>query len=153
MGGQIWSSKRLEDSLELDERLLPKLGPRRKVICDLTSTFIKLANSIGREPTITGALLDALLVCRSTSAIPLKSRSNRLWRNWGVRIFKSVSNFDPAPLAALRWPGPLAHMRDGRAVVFKVQRPDIREQIVDDLETLNEIARFWMATEWSALRV
>ena len=33
-------------------------------------------------------------------------------------------------------------MRDGRAVVVKVQRPDIRELIVGDLEALNEIAHF-----------
>ena len=33
-------------------------------------------------------------------------------------------------------------MRDGRAVVVKVQRPDIRELIVGDLEALGEIAHF-----------
>jgi predicted unusual protein kinase regulating ubiquinone biosynthesis (AarF/ABC1/UbiB family) len=33
-------------------------------------------------------------------------------------------------------------MRDGRAVVVKVQRPDIRDLIVGDLEALNEIAHF-----------
>jgi predicted unusual protein kinase regulating ubiquinone biosynthesis (AarF/ABC1/UbiB family) len=35
-----------------------------------------------------------------------------------------------------------ATMRDGRAVVVKVQRPNIRELIVDDLEALEEIAEF-----------
>jgi predicted unusual protein kinase regulating ubiquinone biosynthesis (AarF/ABC1/UbiB family) len=33
-------------------------------------------------------------------------------------------------------------MRDGRAVVVKVQRPGVRETIVEDLEALEEIARF-----------
>jgi predicted unusual protein kinase regulating ubiquinone biosynthesis (AarF/ABC1/UbiB family) len=33
-------------------------------------------------------------------------------------------------------------MRDGRAVVVKVQRPNIREQIVEDLEALGQIAEF-----------
>ena len=33
-------------------------------------------------------------------------------------------------------------MRDGRAVVVKVQRPDIRETIVADLEALGEMAHF-----------
>jgi predicted unusual protein kinase regulating ubiquinone biosynthesis (AarF/ABC1/UbiB family) len=33
-------------------------------------------------------------------------------------------------------------MRDGRAVAVKVQRPNIREQIVEDLEALGEIAEF-----------
>ena len=33
-------------------------------------------------------------------------------------------------------------MRDGRAVVVKVQRPNIREKIVEDLEALTEMAQF-----------
>ena len=33
-------------------------------------------------------------------------------------------------------------MRDGREVVVKVQRPDIRDIIVGDLEALGEIAHF-----------
>jgi len=33
-------------------------------------------------------------------------------------------------------------MRDGRAVVVKVQRPNIRELIVEDLEALTEFAHF-----------
>ena len=33
-------------------------------------------------------------------------------------------------------------MRDGRAVVVKVQRPAIREQIVEDLEALGQVAEF-----------
>jgi predicted unusual protein kinase regulating ubiquinone biosynthesis (AarF/ABC1/UbiB family) len=33
-------------------------------------------------------------------------------------------------------------MRDGRAVVVKVQRPEIRDQIVQDLESLEEMANF-----------
>ena len=34
-------------------------------------------------------------------------------------------------------------MRDGRPVVVKVQRPDIRKQIADDFEVLEEIANFF----------
>ncbi|MCA1573881.1 MAG: AarF/ABC1/UbiB kinase family protein, partial [Acidobacteria bacterium] len=61
----------------------------------------------------------------------------------GVRISKAFAEFDPQPLAAAS----LAqvhrgYMRDGRAVVVKVQRPNIREQIVEDLESLEEFAQF-----------
>ena len=61
----------------------------------------------------------------------------------GVRISKAFTDFDPTPLAAASL-GQVhrAYMRDGRAVVVKVQRPDIRELIVDDLESLGEIAQF-----------
>jgi len=61
----------------------------------------------------------------------------------GVRISKAFADFDPAPLAAASLAQVhKAHMRDGRAVVVKVQRPDIRDLIVGDLEALGEIAHF-----------
>lgn len=51
--------------------------------------------------------------------------------------------FDPKPLAAASL-GQVhrAVLRDGHQVGVKVQRPDIRETIVEDLEALEEIARF-----------
>jgi len=61
----------------------------------------------------------------------------------GVRISKAFADFDPAPLAAASLAQVhRATLRDGRAVVVKVQRPDIRELIVGDLEALGEIAHF-----------
>ena len=61
----------------------------------------------------------------------------------GVRISKAFADFDPQPLAAASLAQVhRAHMRDGRAVVVKVQRPNIREQIVEDLEALGKMAEF-----------
>jgi ubiquinone biosynthesis protein len=61
----------------------------------------------------------------------------------GVRISKAFADFDPTPIAAASLAQVhRAYMRDGRAVVVKVQRPEIREQIVEDLETLGEVAHF-----------
>lgn len=61
----------------------------------------------------------------------------------GVRISKAFADFDPSPLAAASLAQVhRATMRDGRAVVVKVQRPGIRELIVGDLEALGEIAHF-----------
>ena len=60
-----------------------------------------------------------------------------------MRISKAFNEFDPHPLAAASLSQVhRAWMRDGRAVVVKVQRPDIREIIVGDLEALGEIAHF-----------
>jgi len=61
----------------------------------------------------------------------------------GVRISKAFPEFDSEPtgsasLAQVH----RARLRDGRAVVVKVQRPGVREQIVDDLEALEEVATF-----------
>jgi predicted unusual protein kinase regulating ubiquinone biosynthesis (AarF/ABC1/UbiB family) len=61
----------------------------------------------------------------------------------GVRISKAFSRFDPVPLAAASL-GQVhsAALRDGRLVVVKIQRPNIRQQITEDFEVLAQIAEF-----------
>jgi hypothetical protein len=61
----------------------------------------------------------------------------------GVRISKAFSRFDVEPVAAASL-GQVhrAALRDGRAVVVKVQRPNIRQQIAEDFEVLEQIAGF-----------
>src|SRR2546429_9337824 len=61
----------------------------------------------------------------------------------GIRISKAFARFDPEPLAAASLAQVhRAWMRDRRAVVVTVQRPGVREQIVNDLEALEEVASF-----------
>lgn len=64
----------------------------------------------------------------------------------GVRISKAFSRFDPKPIAAASL-GQVhsAALRDGRLVVVKVQRPNIRKQIAEDFEVLAQIAEFFDA--------
>ena len=61
----------------------------------------------------------------------------------GVRISKAFSWFEERPVAAASL-GQVhrAELRSGRVVAVKVQRPGIREQILEDLDALGEIARF-----------
>jgi predicted unusual protein kinase regulating ubiquinone biosynthesis (AarF/ABC1/UbiB family) len=61
----------------------------------------------------------------------------------GVRLSKAFSEFEASPVAAASL-GQVhrAAMRDGRRVAVKVQRPDIRERVAEDLEALAEIAEF-----------
>jgi ubiquinone biosynthesis protein len=58
----------------------------------------------------------------------------------GVRISKAFAEFESKPMAAASL-GQVhrARLRDGREVVVKVQRPGIRERIVQDLDSLQEI--------------
>lgn len=61
----------------------------------------------------------------------------------GARISKLFAEFDREPTAAASLAQVhRARMRDGRAVVVKVQRPGVREIIVEDLEALEEMADF-----------
>jgi len=62
----------------------------------------------------------------------------------GVRISKAFSEFKSEPLAAASL-GQIhyAVMRSGREVAVKVQRPGIRENIVQDLQILKDVAEFY----------
>jgi len=59
----------------------------------------------------------------------------------GVRISKAFSSFEFTPIAAASL-GQVhrATLRDGREVVVKVQRPDVRDQVRKDLEVFSDIA-------------
>ncbi|MFZ2490828.1 MAG: AarF/UbiB family protein [Thermoanaerobaculia bacterium] len=59
----------------------------------------------------------------------------------GVRLSKAFETFESTPLASASL-GQVHHavLRDGRDVVVKVQRPDVREQVRKDLEVFTEIA-------------
>lgn len=61
----------------------------------------------------------------------------------GVRLSKAFAEFDPEPIAAASL-GQVhrAVLRNGRCVAVKIQRPNIREQIADDIEALEDIAEF-----------
>lgn len=60
-----------------------------------------------------------------------------------VKISKAFDTFDETPLAAASLAQVhRATLRDGRHVVVKVQRPNIRTTIEDDLQVFTEIAAF-----------
>ena len=64
----------------------------------------------------------------------------------GGRISKLFETFDHEPLAtASLGQVHAATLRDGRAVVVKVQRPDIRASLADDIEFFRELSKFLSA--------
>src|SRR5829696_1261247 len=114
---------------------LEKLGP----------TFIKLGQLLStRADLLPGPYLDALARLQDQiEPFPYEEVERIVSGELGVRLSKAFDDFDPSPLAAASLSQVhKAYMRDGRAVVVKVQRPDIRELIVGDLEALGEIAHF-----------
>jgi predicted unusual protein kinase regulating ubiquinone biosynthesis (AarF/ABC1/UbiB family) len=114
---------------------LEKLGP----------TFIKLGQLLStRADLLPPPYLEALSRLQdSIEPFPFEEVDRIVSSEIGVRISKAFADFEQEPLAAASLAQVhRAHMRDGRAVVVKVQRPNIREQIVDDLESLNEVAQF-----------
>ena len=61
----------------------------------------------------------------------------------GARISKAFQSFDARPLASASL-GQVhrAVLRDGRRVAVKVQRPGVRERVVEDMEVVEELAEF-----------
>jgi predicted unusual protein kinase regulating ubiquinone biosynthesis (AarF/ABC1/UbiB family) len=114
---------------------LEKLGP----------TFIKLGQLLStRADLLPGPYLDALERLQDhIEPFPYEEVERIVSGELGVRLSKAFADFDPTPVAAASLSQVhKATMRDGRAVVVKVQRPDIRDLIVGDLEALGEIAHF-----------
>ena len=114
---------------------LERLGP----------TFIKLGQLLStRGDLLPEPYLEALSRLQdSVAPFKFEEIERIVTSELGVRISKAFSDFDPTPIAAASLAQVhRATMRDGRSVVVKVQRPNIRELIVDDLEALGEIAEF-----------
>ena len=127
-----------EDSAKLaDEfaRDLEQLGP----------TYIKIGQLLStRADFLPPVYVEALARLQdNVEPFPLEQVEEIISAELGVRISKAFAEFDGEPLAAASL-GQVhkATLRDGRCVAVKVQRPDIRDRIVDDLQALEEIAKF-----------
>ncbi len=139
----------LEEHLELDEAALAETAPEAKELAadleKLGPTFIKLGQLLStRADLLPAPYLEALSRLQDhIEPFPYEEVDRIVSSELGVRISKAFAEFDPKPIGAASLAQVhLASMRDGRAVVVKVQRPNIREQIVEDLEALEEIAAF-----------
>ncbi len=139
----------LEDSIELDEMQLAETRPQAEELAadleKLGPTFIKLGQLLStRADLLPTPYLEALSRLQDhIEPFPYEKVDEIVSGELGVRISKAFADFDPEPLAAASLAQVhRAHMRDGRAVVVKVQRPNIREQIIEDLEALGQMAQF-----------
>jgi predicted unusual protein kinase regulating ubiquinone biosynthesis (AarF/ABC1/UbiB family) len=114
---------------------LEKLGP----------TFIKLGQLLStRGDLLPPPYLEALERLQdSVEPFSYEEVERIVSSELGARISKLFLDFDTQPTAAASLAQVhRATMRDGRAVVVKVQRPDVREVIVEDLEALEKVAEF-----------
>ena len=133
-----------------DETFVP--DPKSPTPEDLASdleamgpTFVKLGQILSsRADLLPEPYLKALSRLQdNVGPFPYPEVEKIVQEELGVRISKAFLEFDVKPLAAASL-GQVhrAVLRDGREVAVKVQRPDIRKQIAEDLEVLEEIATF-----------
>ncbi len=117
-------------------RDLEKLGP----------TFIKLGQLLStRADFLPAAYMQALTRLQDNcEPFSYSDVEHIVGSELGVRMSKAFLSFDSEPIAAASI-GQIHHavLRDGREVAVKVQRPGIREVIVNDIEALFDIAEFY----------
>ncbi|HET6670383.1 MAG TPA: AarF/UbiB family protein [Pyrinomonadaceae bacterium] len=135
--------------IEIDESTLAKEIPKAEELATdlekLGPTFIKLGQLLStRADLLPPPYLDALSRLQDQIApFSYEEVDAIVSGELGVRISKAFAEFESEPIGAASLAQVhRAYMRDGRAVVVKVQRPNIREQIVADLEALEEVATF-----------
>lgn len=111
----------------------------------LGSTYIKLGQLLStRADLLPPAYLEALTRLQDKIGPFSFAEVERIVESeLGVRLSKAFAHFEAAPVASASL-GQVhrAELRDGRRVVVKVQRPDIRETIVQDLDALAQLAAF-----------
>ena len=139
----------LEDSIELEEDDAEAATPEAEELASdlekLGPTFIKLGQLLStRADLLPKTYLEALSRLQDQiEPFPDEEVERIVAGELGIRISKAFADFDREPVAAASLAQVhRASLRDGRLVVVKVQRPNIREQIVEDLEALNEVAQF-----------
>ena len=134
-----------ERPAEVDTASSALAEPLARDLEALGPTYVKLGQLLStRGDLLPVPFVEALARLQDDVApFPYEEAEKIITTELGVRISKGFSEFDREPIAAASL-GQVyrAALRDGRQVAVKVQRPDIRERIVADLEALLEIAEF-----------
>ncbi len=112
---------------------------------NLGPTFVKIGQLLStRSDLVSPAYMEALSRLQDHVApVDYEEIEKVVQAQLGVRISKAFQSFDKEPIGAASL-GQVhrAVLRNGREVAVKVQRPGIREEIITDLESLQEIADF-----------
>ena len=143
-------SSGLDETLEAEQRVTPKEAAKAEELATdlegLGPTFVKLGQLLStRVELLPRAYLEALERLQDkVQPFGFDEVEKIVSAELGVRMSKAFAEFEIKPIAsASLGQVHLARLRDGRAVAVKVQRPAIREAMVDDLEALGEIAEFF----------
>ena len=138
---------RATNGLPLDEQDDPALTADAAALAQelesMGPTFIKFGQLLSsRADLLPTPYIDALAKLQdSVAPVPFAEVERVVAGELDVRMARAFSEFDPTPLAA----GSLAQvhratLRNGRDAVVKVQRPEVRDRIADDLEVLEDLA-------------
>ena len=139
----------LDETLDAEQRATPKEQAKASELADdleaLGPTFVKLGQLLStRVEMMPQAYIEALTRLQDkVEPFSFGEVEQIVTNELGVRLSKAFSEFENEPMAAASL-GQVhkARLRNGRQVAVKVQRPQIRERMIEDLDALEEIAEF-----------
>ncbi len=120
----------------------------RKRLVELGPAFVKLGQVLSTRPDLLPDQYIAELehLQDDVGPIPLSEVEDLIQSQLGGRLSKLFASFDENPIGtASLGQVHAAELRDGRAVVVKVQRPGIRDTLAQDMEFFHEVAEFLTA--------
>jgi predicted unusual protein kinase regulating ubiquinone biosynthesis (AarF/ABC1/UbiB family) len=133
--------------IELDDTADPGLAADAQELAHeleaMGPTFIKLGQLLSsRADLLPAAHIEALSKLQdSVAPFPYAEVERIVTRELDVRMTRAFDDFDPTPIAAASLSQVhRATLRGGRDAVVKVQRPEVRRCVVEDLDALEDLA-------------
>ena len=130
---------------DMDGESANKAKAFRERLVQLGPAYIKLGQVLSTRPDLLPAQYIEELEHLQDDVPPMSYEQVELTieQELHARISKLFGSFDPEPLgSASLGQVHAAELRDGRSVVVKVQRPNLREQLGEDIEYFRELATF-----------
>jgi predicted unusual protein kinase regulating ubiquinone biosynthesis (AarF/ABC1/UbiB family) len=134
-----------DDEEKLDGDVRAKARAFRDRLVELGPAYIKLGQVLSTRPDLLPKpYIDELEHLQDeVPPMPFEVVEKTIEEELHARISKLFASFEPEPLgSASLGQVHAAELRDGRSVVVKVQRPNLREQLSEDIEFFRELASF-----------
>jgi len=132
-----------EASSEIEPDVARRAEAFAKALKEMGPTYVKFGQILSTRPDIVPPEYIAALESLQDDVEPFSFADVEriVEEELKVRISKAFDSFESTPLAAASL-GQVhrAVLRDGREVVVKIQRPNVREQVKHDLEVFADIA-------------
>ena len=135
----------LVDEGTIQGDLAAKAKAFRERLVELGPAYIKLGQVLSTRPDLLPKpYIDELEHLQDeVPPMPFEQVERTIEEELHARISKLFASFAPEPLgSASLGQVHAAELRDGRSVVVKVQRPNLREQLAEDIEFFRELATF-----------
>lgn len=135
----------IDDAGTVEGDLAAKAAAFRERLVELGPAYIKLGQVLSTRPDLLPPPYIEELEDLQDKVPPMdfEQVEETIEAELHARISKLFASFDPEPLgSASLGQVHAAELRDGRSVVVKVQRPNLREQLAEDINFFRDLAMF-----------